>query len=75
MNKEILSIEKGWGDGSMFFSTNPVVSKSHFVSEIKEEPKQVSNDLFYNVFRGYLNGEPVFEMYPSVEITVRYKND
>lgn len=72
MEITIESIEKGWGEGSTFFSINNKVSKPYRVDEIKEEIKQTSPDYMFNVYRGYIDGKLVFEMGASIDITVRY---
>ena len=72
MEKKIKSVEKGWGESSVFFSTNERTSPSHRVDEIKEEYKQISSDTGINIYRGYINGNLVFEMGASIDVTVVY---
>lgn len=69
--QKIKSIEKGWGEGSTFFSTDIQVSKRYFVEEIKEDIKNVGPGLI-TVYRGYIEERLVFEMGASVDITVVY---
>ena len=72
MEQKIKSVEKGWGEGSTFFSTVQTVSETYRVDEIKEESKQVSNDIIINVYRGYKDGKLFFEMGASIDVTVAY---
>lgn len=73
MNKQkIKSVEKGWGEGSTFFSVDHAVSLNYRVDEIKEEPKQVSPDHIFNVYRGYKDSKLIFEMGATVDVTVTY---
>ena len=70
---KILSIEKGWGQSSIFFTTNPKCVDEVRVDEIKEEQKQINSDeLYISVYRGYKNGRIVFEMAAGIDITVVY---
>ena len=69
---KIESVEKGWGEGSTFFSTCEKVSKTYKVDEIKEEIKQVSHYYMFNVYRGYIEGKLIFEMGASIDVTIRY---
>ena len=70
MEQKIKSVEKGWGEGSIFFSVDSKVGEIYRVDEIKEEKKQVSSDLMINVYRGYKDGNLVFEMGDSIDVTV-----
>ena len=72
MEQKIKSVEKGWGEGSTFYSVDSKVSKFHKVDEIREESKQVSPDHIFNVYRGYIDGKLVFEMGASIDITVSF---
>jgi len=72
MEQKIKSVEKGWGEGSTFFSTAQTVSETYRVDEIKEESKQVSNDVIINVYRGYKDGKLFFEMGASIDVTVAF---
>ena len=74
LGQKIKSVEKGWGENSIFFSVNVNVHKLHKVDEIREESKQVSPDHMFNVYRGYIDGKLVFEMGASVDVTVCYEN-
>ena len=71
-NDIIKSVEKGWGEGSTFFSVDSKVAEFCRVDEIKEEGKQVSSDLMINVFRGYKGGKLIFEMGASIDVTVAF---
>jgi len=72
MEQKIKSVEKGWGEGSTFFSVDSKVAIYHRVDEIKEESKQVSPDHIFNVYRGYKDGKLVFEMGASIDVTVSF---
>ena len=75
MEQKIKSVEKGWGEGSSFFSVDAEVPEFHRVDEIKEDVKQVSSDIMINVFRGYKGGNLVFEMGASIDVTVSFFNE
>jgi hypothetical protein len=68
----IKSVEKGWGEGSCFFSIVNTVSESYLVDEIKQEGKQIGCDEFIQVYRGYKNGKMFFEMGASIDVTVAF---
>lgn len=70
MEQKIKSIQKGCGEGDLFYSTDTKVASQYQVQEIKEEAKQVSPDLIYNVYRGYSEGKLIFEMGASIDVTV-----
>ena len=72
MEQKIKSVEKGWGESSTFFSTVQTVSETYRVDEIKEESKQISNDIVINVYRGYKDGKLFFEMGASIDVTVAF---
>ena len=72
MKNKIKSVEKGYGENSIFFSISPNCSEQYRVDEIKEEQKQVSPDDIFNVYRGYKNGKLVFEMGATIDVTVIY---
>ena len=69
---KVKSIEKGFGEGSIFFHTISTWSLFTFVDEIKEEMKQIGSDLAITVYRGYLNGKLKFEMGASIDVTIIY---
>lgn len=69
----IKSVEKGWGEDSIFYSTNQKVAIQYRVDEIKEEDKQISDNLRVKVYRGYINGSVVFEMGVNMDITVVFE--
>lgn len=74
MEDKIFSIEKGWGEDSTFYTTNPKVGGYHKVDEIKEEFKQTSMDgNGITVYRGFKDGKLVFEMGASIDITLNYR--
>ena len=72
MEQKIKSVEKGWGEASTFFSTAQTVSETYRVDEIKEEQKQVGNNILINVYRGYKDGKLFFEMGASIDVTVAF---
>lgn len=73
MQNKIKHVEKGWGEASTFFTTNEKAAETVRVDEIKEESKQVSNDIILNVYRGYKDGKLVFEMGASIDVTVVFQ--
>lgn len=73
MNKKIKSVEKGWGEDSIFYTTNPKVQEQFRVNEIREEVKQISDSNRMSVYRGYKGDSLVFEMGISPDITVTFE--
>ncbi len=71
--EEIISVEKGWGEDSVFYSTTPTVGQNHYVTDIKEETKQVGDDALISVYCGYLHGKKIFQMGISRDVTVVFK--
>lgn len=61
---KIRSIRKGFGESSIFFTTDFGAGRMTKVDEIKEELKYFgkSEDYVKVVYRGYVNNEMVFEM-------------
>ncbi len=73
MKKVIRSIEKGWGEGSTFFTTDKNVSETFRVDEIKEGFKQTSIDGDgFPIYSGYKDGKLLFEIGASIHTTVIY---
>jgi hypothetical protein len=72
MERKIKSVEKLWGKGSTFFSTDQAITDHHRVDEIKEEVKQVNNDLMINLYVGYKNKERVFDIEINTDVKVCY---
>jgi len=68
--QKIKSVQKGYGEGDIFYSTDPKVSTQYQVEDIREEAKQVGNDIIINVYRGYIGEKLVFEMGASIDVTV-----
>lgn len=64
----ITSIEKGWGEESIYYR---VGSQQIPIDEIKEEKKHIGPG-DNTVYRGYNNGKLVFEMGASIDVTVRF---
>lgn len=67
---KIKSIQKGYGDGDIFYSTDTKVLKKYQVDYIKEEVKQVADNHTINVYRGYIEDKLVFEMGASIDVTI-----
>lgn len=84
--RKIKTIEKGWGEGSTYFSTDKnCVGHPTFVHEIKQEEKVIKGNYLYDgkidlvsivVYRGY--EEPghklVFEIEAGSSITLTFKD-
>ena len=72
---KIKSIEKGWGESSTYFTTEPKCqNESMKVDEIKEEVKLVGKgeycELSNVVYRGYKDKKLKFEIFANSDITV-----
>ena len=74
MEKKIKSVEKGWGEGSTFFSTSSVATP-YKLDEIKEETKEISSDKKISVLRGYKKGNLYFEMGITSDVVILYYLD
>ena len=76
MEQEIKSVEKGWGESSIFFSVDSGAADFCKVDEIKEETKHVGFgehcELTNQVYCGYKKGNLVFEMGSSIDVTVSF---
>ena len=68
--QKIKSVQKGYGQGDIFYSTEPKVSTPYRVDEIRQEAKQVADCNTINVYRGYIGEKLVFEMGASIDVTV-----
>ena len=73
MAAKIKSVEKGFGEGSVFFSTNPNVSAEYFVDEICVSEIHYDSEIYMRRFSGYVNGELRFEMNECRNTTVIYQ--
>ena len=74
MENKIYSVEKGWGESSTFYTTNPKARGYQKVDEIKEEFKQTYMDgNGITIYRGYKDGKLVFEIGASIDVTVKYE--
>jgi hypothetical protein len=77
--KKIFSIEKGWGEGSTFYSISDKVHLNYKVDEIKEEMKFCGkgyhNDLTLVIYCGYKNGEKIFEIEANSSLTIMYASN
>ena len=75
---EIKSIEKGWGDGSTYFTTDGDGSYSTYIDKIIAEERIVGkgyyNDLIITVYCSYLEEKRVFEIESNSSLTIIYKN-
>lgn len=77
MKKKIRCIEKGWGDGSTFFTTEVQRKTSEFyVDEIRCIEKSIGkgyyNDVTIEVFCGYVDNKLIFEIEANSSLTVVY---
>ena len=70
MENKIKSIQKGYGEGVIFYSTDSKVATKYQVEDIREEAKQVSDNYTINVYHGYIGDKLVFEMGASIDVTV-----
>lgn len=68
--QKIKSIEKGWGENSIFFTTNE--NETNYVDEIVQDGKQISSDTLITVYKGFKNGKIVFEMAANSDITLSF---
>lgn len=75
MEKKIKSVEKGWGEDSIFFSTTEFVLPEYKADEIKEETKEISSDKKISVLRGYKKGNLYFEMGITSDVVILYYLD
>jgi len=73
MTQKIKSVEKDAGQGSIFFTTGDGFPYSCTVDEIRQEGKQVSQDGFITVYRGYRGENIIFEMGANIHVTVIYE--
>lgn len=72
--EKIKSVQKGVGEGSIFFTTDKNMGyPSEQVSEITEETRQVSYKRRINVLRGLKAGRLVFEMGVSNDVVIIYE--
>jgi hypothetical protein len=70
MSNKIKSIQKGYGEGDIFYSTDSKVAVQYQVEDIREEAKQVADNHTINIYRGYIGDKLVFEMGASIDVTV-----
>jgi len=78
MEPKIKSIEKGTGEGTLFFSTNPEVAPRYLVDAIKEEFKPIRFECGLEaesiiVYRGYINGNLSFEISASKDVSLEFE--
>lgn len=73
MEQKIKSIEKGWGEGSVFFSTDQKTQEAYRVDEIIEICKQISKKHRITIYEGYKNSKLVFKIGACSDITIIYK--
>jgi len=71
-DQKIKSVEKGWGEGTIFFSTHPGVAQIYKVDEIKREMANTFDGPF-DVYRGYVAGKPKFEMGITADVTTVFE--
>ncbi len=74
MEAKIKSIEKGWGEDSTFFTTNPKASKPHKVDRIvcveRTVGKGYYNDLTLDSYIGYIGDKIIFEIEANSQLTI-----
>lgn len=83
MTQKIKAIEKGWGEGSIFFTTNPAAKSPYFVDEIQEwwQPVEQKYDpatgktteITRLVYAGYKEGKLVFLIESGSGLTIKYE--
>ena len=73
MKTIIKSVEKGYGEHSIFFTTNEKANSMVRVDRIEYDSKQVGNDIIINVYKGYTMDNLVFEMGANIDVTVVYE--
>ena len=75
--RKIKSVQLGISDDGAFMSTNPKVSNTYHVDEIKEEEKVIGkgyyNDLTIVVYRGYRKGNLMREIPASTHTVIEYE--
>lgn len=74
MANKIKSIEKGWGEGSTYFTTDKKAATFHIVDEIKEEIINIGVSAI-TVYRGYRNGNLYFHIEAGGGITLIFEED
>lgn len=74
--KKIFSIEKGWGEGSSYYTIKENLPYNFRVDEIKEETRIIGKGYYNNlellVYCGYRNGEKIFEIEANGCLTITY---
>ena len=74
--KKIKSIEKGWGESSIYYQVSDNTSFPNRVEEITEEVKFLGKgeycELSILVYRGYISGKIVFEIAANSDITLSF---
>ena len=73
MKTLIKSVEKGYGEDSIFYSTNPLVAQQYRVDRIEFDSKQVGNDIIIKGYKGDVMDNVVFEMGANIDVTVVYE--
>lgn len=73
MKTIIKSVQKGYGEDSIFFTTNEKANSTVKVDKIEFDSKQVGNDIIINVYKGYVMDHLVFEMGANIDVTVVYE--
>lgn len=74
MENIIETIHIGVGQGAGYFSTLQNTSHQLKADEIKEETKQISENVRITVYRGYVNGKLKFEVEANNGITLIFKH-
>lgn len=80
MTTIIKAIEKGWDENSTYYSTDEKVKgRSQYVDEIRKEQRQHfvgesdSGCVDIIVYRGYLDGNMMFEIESGSSVSLFYK--
>lgn len=68
----VKAIRMGWGEGSVYFSTEPGTTPDEYVDEICMTQEHTVMGWIY-VFKGVKDGRTVFSMYNATNVTLYYK--
>lgn len=72
---KIVSIEKGWGEGSTYFKVAKEITHPHLVHEIKSELKSIGENTAILVYRGYIDNSLVFEIEANSQLTIIFEKE
>ena len=68
----VKAIRMGWGEGSVYFSTEPGTTPDEYVDEICMTQEHTVMGWIY-VFKGVKDVRTVFSMYNATNVTLYYK--